>query len=90
MSKKIVNIILLTFFSSFVFFITNYYFSEENVTMVNKSRSFYSSSLNNFAENLPVLRNNTNNVIIYINDLEDFKNKRKKRAWENLITDYNE
>jgi hypothetical protein len=90
MSKKIVNIILLTFFSSFVFFITNYYFSEKNVTMINKSRSFYSSSLNNFPEDLPVLRNNTNNVIIYINDLEDFKNKRKKRAWENLITDYNE
>jgi len=90
MRKKFVNIILLTFFSFFIFFITNFYFSEKNVIMVNKSRSFYLSSSYYNAVNLPVLRNNTNNVIIYINDLEEFKNKRKKRAWEKLITDYNE
>ena len=37
-------------------------------------------------ENLPVLKNDTNNIIIYKNDLEEFKKKRKKRFWEKLIS----
>ena len=31
-----------------------------------------------------------NNIIIYIDDLEEFKNKRKKRIWEELISNKNE
>ena len=41
-------------------------------------------------ENLPVLQNDTNNIIIYKNDLEEFKKKRKKRFWEDLISSKNE
>jgi hypothetical protein len=37
-------------------------------------------------ENLPVLKNDTKNIIIYKNDLEEFKKKRKKRPWEKLIS----
>ena len=37
-----------------------------------------------------LLKNDTNNIIIYIDDLEEFKNKRKKRIWENLISNKNE
>ena len=37
-------------------------------------------------ENLPVLKSDTNNIIIYKNDLEEFKKKRKKRFWEKLIS----
>ena len=40
--------------------------------------------------NLPILENDTNNIIIYIDDLEDFKKKRKKRFWEKLISNKNE
>jgi hypothetical protein len=40
--------------------------------------------------NLPVLENDTNNTNVHINDLEDFKNKRKKRFWEDLISNKNE
>ena len=90
MSKKIINIILLVFFSLFVILVINYYFSEKNIIIVNKSRSSYLSNLENYAVNLPILKNNTNNAIIYINDLEEFKNKRKKRVWENLISDNND
>ena len=37
-----------------------------------------------------ILENNTENIIIYKNDLEEFKNKRKKRFWEKLISNLNE
>tara|TARA_B100001013_G_C24370017_1_gene347798 strand:+ start:322 stop:459 length:138 start_codon:yes stop_codon:yes gene_type:complete len=43
-------------------------------------------TLNNRENNLPVLKNDTDNIIVYINDLENYKKKRKIRFWEKLIT----
>jgi len=73
-------------FIIFTFLTINYYFSEENMVDINKSRSTYALTLYN---NLPLLRNDTNNIIVYKNDLEEFKKKRKKRFWEKLISDDN-
>ena len=67
----------------FVFFISNYYFSEENTIHINKSRSTY--SLTSY-DNLPLLKSDTSNIIVYKNDLEEFKKKRKKWFWEDLIS----
>ena len=86
MFKKIINIFFLISFFIFIFLVAKYYFSEKNSIFVNKSRSLYSLTLNKYEDNLPLLKNDTNNIIIYINDLEEFKNKRKKRFWEELIT----
>ena len=85
MFKKITIIFFLISFFIFIFLVTKYYFSEQNLIFTNKSRSLYSLTLNKYANNLPLLKNDTNNIIIYINDLEEFKNKRKKRFWEKLI-----
>mgnify|MGYP001414601719 FL=1 len=90
MYKKIKNIFFLITFISFIFLVTKYYFSEQNKILTNKSRSSYLVVSGNEKNNLPVLKNDTNNIIVYINDLEDFKNKRKKRFWEKLISDQNE
>ena len=90
MYKKIKNIFFLVIFFAFIFFITKHYFSEQNIIFTNKSRSSYLASLKNDENNLPVLKSDTYDVIIYINDLEDFKNKRKKRFWEKLISNKNE
>ena len=90
MYKKIKNIFFLIFFFSFIFLVTKYYFSEQNRILTNKSRSSYLVVSGNEKNNLPVLKNDTNNIIVYINDLEDFKKKRKKRFWEKLISDQNE
>ena len=86
MLKKIINIFFLISFFIFIFLVTKYYFSEQNLIFTNKSRSLYSLTLNKYVNNLPLLKNDTNNIIIYINDLEEFKNKRKKRFWEKLIS----
>ena len=74
----------------FIFLVSKHYFSEQNIILTNKSRSSYSLSLNNNDNYLPILENNTNNIIVYKNDLEEFKKKRKKRFWEKLIFNKNE
>ena len=58
--------------------VSKHYFSDQNVIFTNKSRSSYSWSINNDDKNLPLLTNDTNNIIIYKDDLEEFK-KREKR-----------
>jgi len=40
--------------------------------------------------NLPILESDTNNIIVYKNNLEDLKKKKKKRFWEKLISNKNE
>ena len=90
MFKKIINIFFLISFFIFIFLVTKYYFSEQNFIFINKSRSLYSLTLNKYGDNLPLLKNDTKDIIIYINDLEEFKNKRKKRFWEDLISNSDE
>ena len=89
MYKKIKNTLFLFLFAIFVILTTKHYFSEKNVILTNKSRSSYALSIDKNDENLPVLKNDTNNIIIYKNDLEEFKKKRKKRFWEKLISNKN-
>ena len=90
MYKKIKNIFFLIIFFNFIFFVTKYYFSEQNVIFTNKSRSSYLSALNDDKNNLPVLENDTSNIIVNINDLEDLKKINKKWFWEKLISNNNE
>ena len=90
MLKKVINIFFIVSLFIFIFLITKYYFSDKNFTLTNKSRSLYSLNLNKYENDLPLLKSDTNNIIIFKNDLEEFKNKRKKRIWEKLISNTNE
>tara|TARA_Y100000782_G_C10038045_1_gene204049 strand:+ start:251 stop:523 length:273 start_codon:yes stop_codon:yes gene_type:complete len=90
MYNRIKNAFFLIIFFTFIFLISRYYFSEQNIVFTNQSRSSYETSLDNDKNNLPVLKNDTNNTFIYVSDLENFKNKRKKRFWEKLISNSNE
>lgn len=65
--------------------VINYYFSDQNVKKVNKSRSSYLLNLNNENLNIPVLKNDTNNAIEYKDDVENYiKGKKKYTFWELL------
>jgi len=90
MFSKIKNTLFLIIFSIFIFLVTKHYFSDENVIFTNKSRSSYALQVNIDNKSLPILKNDTNNIIIYKNDVEEFTKKRKKRFWEKLIYDKNE
>ena len=89
MFNKVKNLSFLVLFVLFIFSITRYYFSEQNVIFTNKSRTSYSLKLYDGKINLPILKNDTNNIIVYKDYLEEFKNKRKKRIWEKLISNEN-
>ena len=85
MLKKIKYIFYLI--SSFVFIIsiTSFYFSDQNIRETNKSRSFYSVSINKDTMNLPLLKNDTSNIIEYRDDLEVYKKKKKYYKFWDLI-----
>tara|TARA_B110000438_G_scaffold162006_1_gene155256 strand:+ start:6292 stop:6582 length:291 start_codon:yes stop_codon:yes gene_type:complete len=82
MYSRIKNSFFLIIFFIFVFLISKHYFSEQNMIFTNQSRSSYKTTLEFNKNDLPVLRNDTNNIIVYVSDLDNFKNKRKKRIWE--------
>ena len=62
---KIKNTFFLVSFFIFVFFTTKHYLSDENIIFTNKSRSSYSLFIN---KHLPLLENDTNNIILYRKD----------------------
>ena len=85
MFKKIKNILYLGSFFIFIILTTRFYFSDQNIRETNKSRSLYSVKQNNNIQNLPLLKNDTNNIIEYINDVEIYKKKKKKYTFFGLI-----
>ena len=77
MIKKIKNILFLIIFFLFILLVTTHYISDKNIIFTNKSRTFYTLD---GIDSLTVLKNDTDNIIIYKNDIEEFKKKRKKRC----------
>ena len=85
MSRKIKNIFYLGSFFIFIILTTRFYFSDQNIRETNKSRSFYSVKINNNTQNLPLLKNDTKNIIEYSNDVEVYKKRKKKYTFWDLI-----
>ena len=85
MLKKIKNIFYVSSFFIFIILTTRFYFSDQNIKETNKSRAFYSVKLNNNTQNLPLLKNDTNNIIEYINDVEVYKKEKKQYTFWDLI-----
>ena len=82
---KIKNIFCLASVFIFITLTTSFYFSEQNIRATNKSRSFYVVKLHYDTLKLPLLTNDTDDIIEYRNDVQEFADKRKKRIWEGLI-----
>jgi len=84
MIKIFRNIIFLGSFILFFIFTSLFYFSEKNIQKINKSRLFLlTKEDNNF--DLPVLSSDTDNIIIYSNEVENYKKKKKKYNFFELI-----
>ena len=85
MLKKIQNIFYLLLFFVFTTLTVSFYFSDQNIKKTNKSMSIYAVKLNNNTQNLPLLKNDTNNIIEYKNDVEVYKKKKKNYKFWSLI-----
>ena len=82
---KIKYIFYLASLLIFTTLTTSFYFSEQNIRATNKSRSFYVVKLHYDTLKLPLLVNDTNDIIEYRNDVQEFRDKIKKRIFEGLI-----
>ena len=83
MLKEIKNIFYLLSFFIFIILTTSFYFSDQNISETNKSRSLYSVKLNIDTQNLPLLKNDTRDIIEYRNDIEVYrKNKKNYKFWD--------
>ena len=82
MFKKIKNTFFLISFFIFFIFLANFYFSDDNIKKINKSRFNYSIELNNNMQNLPLLKNDTNDIVEYRIDTEINKKKKYNLFWK--------
>tara|TARA_B100000678_G_scaffold291372_2_gene307938 strand:- start:1330 stop:1593 length:264 start_codon:yes stop_codon:yes gene_type:complete len=85
MFKKVINLFFLLLFFIFTILTITFYFSDENIRKTNKFRSLYSINLNKMINNLPLLKNDTSDIIQYKNDVEIYKKKRKNYIFWDLL-----
>ena len=80
---KAAYILTIIFFLLFIFII---YFSSDNRSKIIKNRSNFNYNMQKKNLNLPILENDTNNIIEY--NFEGSKNNKiKKRYFWNLLDD---
>ena len=80
---KVAYILTIIFFLLFIFII---YFSSDNRSKIIKNRSNFNYNMQKKNFNLPILENDTNNIIEY--NFEGSKNNKiKKRYFWNLLDD---
>ena len=82
---KILNIIMFFLIIIFILSIYNYYSSNKNVDVKNYNRKNIDRILKDKIIDLPVLKNDTNNVIEFNNSLKDETEENKKRSFWNLL-----
>ena len=85
MLKIIKNIFFITSFIFFITFIIFFYLSEKNIILINKVRSLYLNENNIKLHDLPLLENDTENIIEYSSDVENYKKNKKKYIFWDLI-----
>ena len=83
MIKEIKYLIFTIIIFIFLFFTARYYFSDHNIKTSYRSLTNINNKINLYAENTPILKNNTNDIIEYINETKT-KKKKKYNFWELL------
>ena len=76
MFKEIKYLIFISIICLFIFLISWYYFSDTNKKNSYRSLSNIREKINIYAEKLPVLEDDTKNIIEYV---EQSNNKKKKK-----------
>jgi len=86
MLKEIKYVVyLLTIFFS-IFFVIKFYLSENNIKLSNKVMLQHQNELDKKFNNLPIITDDTNDIIEYTNEIEEFKNKKQRKFWDLLKT----
>ena len=83
--NKTLNLYFLTIIVIFFFNILVYYFSNKNIKTINLNRININDILNNKISNLPVLKNDTDNVIEFNSTFSEEISDNESRSFWNLL-----
>jgi YbbR domain-containing protein len=83
--RKLVDI--LSFFIVILFFLSvfNYYSSNKNIKKINSNRSNFDNVIKNKISNLPILSDDTKDVIIFNSSFSDEIKDNEPRSFWNLL-----
>jgi hypothetical protein len=86
MLKEIKYLIFIIIISLFIFFTGKYYFSDKNIKKSYRSYKNIDEKIKIYSKELPILENDTSDVIEYVNQ-NNKKKKKKFNFWKLLEND---
>ena len=84
MANEVKYLIYTLIISIFMIIIINYYFSDENKKKSFRSLNNINEKINIYSKKLPILENDTQNIIEYVQ--QDNSKKKKYNFWKLLET----
>ena len=82
MIKEIKYLFYLIVLSFFIYFITNYYFSDYYEKKSYRNISNFLDNLNSKNVDVPLIKNDTKSIIEYKTNLEEIINTKQRKFWE--------
>ena len=86
MLKEIKYLLFIVIISLFIFFTGKYYFSNENIKKSYRSYKNIDEKIKIYSKELPILENDTYNIIEYVKQTNK-KKKKKFNFWKLLEND---
>ena len=83
--QKLLNILFISLIFTFFLSTYKYYSSNKNLKTKEFNRSNIDQIINEKISNLPVLTNDTNNIIEFNNSISDKLNNEKTRSFWDLL-----
>ena len=87
MLKEIKYLIFIVIITLFIFFTGKYYFSDENIKKSYRSFKNINEKIKIYSKELPILENDTKDVIEYVKQTNE-KKKKKFNFWKLLENDW--
>lgn len=81
MIRHFFSVLILLFIFLFIFFVTSTYLSKNNREKINSNRTNIYLKIKDNLSNIPLLKNDTNNVIEFNSGYNDEGNKVKRNFW---------
>ena len=82
MIKNFFSVLIFLFIFSFIFFIISTYVSDENQKKINLNRKNIYSKIEDNLNTLPLLKNDTQDVIKFNSGYENDNKKIKRNFWD--------
>ena len=82
MVKNILSVIIFLFILFFIFFVVNIYLSNNQEILINKKKETILQKIKDSINELPILINDTNNIIEFNPGFEKENNKIERNFWK--------